>query len=157
RPLYWRDKTGPDEVARATSMKQRPRPEARGRESQQGIDRSVITSRHRLGPVMIAVRIPHVAMSVAIGAPNGQRILPIRRIRREPPGTGIGRALIDEVVLRCWFGETFKGPPATPATRISVVRHIAAQARANIRSAAAAKTASKSGRNARRHHGNRRD
>src|SRR5438477_12978866 len=60
---------------------------------------SVVAAQHRL---VMAVMAPVVAMIIraAIDIPARHRALPIGRIGREGTRTGIGRALIDVVVLR---------------------------------------------------------
>src|SRR6266567_8928905 len=61
--------------------------------------RSVVAAQHRL---VMAVMARGVAMIIraAIGIPARHRALPIGRIGREGTRTGIGRALVDVVVLR---------------------------------------------------------
>src|SRR5262245_49625995 len=51
-----------------------------------------------------------IARRALIARPPGRRGLAVDRIRRESTGTGVGRALVDVVILRLRLGETLIAP-----------------------------------------------
>src|SRR6185437_11448808 len=71
----------------------------------------IVTRRVMIGVVPRIMVVPAVGVGI-----DRQRIFLIGRIRRELAGAGIGRALVDIVILGGRLGEVLVGPPAAPAT-----------------------------------------
>src|SRR5689334_18457730 len=121
------------------------------------------------GAVMpaISIAIAMVAVAIAIG-PIGMAVTHLRKrfflvaaVGRERTGAGIGRALVDVVVLGGRLGEPLIAPAgaagAAAGIAVAVGRHIGGGARIDVASAAAAVAARRRGRNTRGGHGHGRE
>src|SRR5260221_6182817 len=113
--------------------------------------RSVIAAQR-----VLAIAVAIIVWAVAIGAPVGTRTVLIGRIRREGAGAGIGRALVDIIILVVDWGAVIlqrriRQPIIAPAAAagvaagIGIGRDVGLRARADIsRSAWRARTSEQS-------------
>ena len=97
-----------------------------------------------------------IAAAVAVIGGRDDCVFTVGRVRREGAGAGVGRALVDVVVLGGRLGEVLKAPTAitraiTPATATRVAAAI------DRRYRRAAEAASRGRRGPDEHHGSRRD
>src|SRR5258708_19566669 len=85
------------------------------------IRRSVVATQHMLAMAVAPAVVRRVMPAITIGIQAGYRALPIDRIRCVVARTGVGRALIDIVILLQVLGRRISvllhriGKPLTPA------------------------------------------
>ena len=67
-----------------------------------------------------AITVVRTVVAIAVA---GDRAFAIDRVRRKVTGTGIGRALVDVIILLLRIGQTFTDPAAAGiATRVAIRR-----------------------------------
>src|SRR6266704_1543325 len=92
------------------------------------IQRSVVAAQHVLAMAVSPAVVRRVMPAITVGIQAGYRALPIDRIRRVVARTGIGRALIDIVILLQVLGRRIAvllhriGKPLTPAAAAVTAR-----------------------------------
>src|SRR5882724_5625243 len=92
------------------------------------IQRSVVAAQHLLAMTVAPAMVRRVMPAMTIGLQAGYRAFPIDRIRRQVTRTGIGRALIDIIVLLHVVGHRIAvllhriGKPLAPAAAAVTAR-----------------------------------
>src|SRR3954451_24474027 len=108
----------------------------------------------------IAIAVPKaIATAVAVIGGRNHRVLTVGRIRREGARAGVGRALIDVIILRGGLGETLIGAIAVAvavAGPVTAATGVAAGIDRRDR-LARIEAAGRGGRGGSEHHGSRRD